>query len=414
MAPAKRKASKQADKEVKKAKVVKDPVETAIEKVTSALNFDLAQELPNKVVNMVLAVIPDALSSTVEERTPIESEFAKLVGVALEQAQEGLDAKQAATEATLEEKQTNVATLEENVVKANEVKAERDTELEDATTAEREAKEAMNAAHASLATQQEEEAKLPEEKMKLEEERAELEFALEVTRGDVPSVKDSKKLAAQLTKVGAPEALVSGVPAAVGKTSDLEKMFVGEACKILEGKLAEVQGKQADWEKHTEEMATKTKEMDTEATTLTSEHDEREKELKECKAQLKAAVQAIKDAETAKKKGCQAMEKANSNNEEAVKAATDCRAYYATYEFLALRSSAPEPEPEVPEPVFEDEAPVEAPVEAAPVEAPMEETMEIPPAETKELTAEGDVVSKMEVAPEVAPAEAADVFMSAY
>jgi chromosome segregation ATPase len=415
MAPNKRKASTKVAKEPKKAKVVEeDPVETAITKLTSAFNFDLAQELPNKVVNMVISVLPDALSASVEEREPLECEFAKLVGVALEEAQKCLDAKQVATEEGVATKQAEVAVLEESVVKVNDVKTGCDSALENATNAEREAKEARNFAITNLTTQQEEEAKLPETKEKLEEERAEIAFALDVTRGEAPSAKDSKKLAAQLTKVGASEALVSGVPSAVGKTGDLEKMFINEACKILESKLAEVQGTQADWDKHTEEMATKTKELDTEVNALAAAHKEREEELKECKAALKAAVQAIKDAESAKKSGYKAQEKANAANEEAIKAATDCRAFYATYEFLAERSSAPEPEPEVPEPVF-DEAPVEAaeetPVEAAMEEAPAEEA---PVEETTEeapvMTEAGDIVSKMEVdVPEMAaPAMAGD------
>jgi chromosome segregation ATPase len=422
MAPSKRKASVKVEKEVKKAKVVvvEDPVEIATTKLTQAFNFDLAQELPHKVVTMVLAVLPEAMSNAVEERHPIESDFTKLVGDALEAAQKSLDEKQAATEAALEEKRVEVATLEENVVKANEVKTERESALEIATTAEQEAKEAKNTAITNLTTQQDEEAKLPETKEQLEEERTELAFALDVTRGDVPSAKDSKKLVAQLTKVGASEALVSGVPSAVGKTGGLEQMFISEACKLLEGKLAEVQAQQADWEKHTEEMATKTKELDTEVNTLTAAHEARDQELKDCKAQLKAANAAIKEAETAKKTGYKAMDKANAANEEATTAATDCRAYYATYEFLALRSLI---EPEAPE---EPEAPVEAPVEAAaeetpmaeaPIEetaveaAPLEETKEeIAPA-MEEVTAEGDVVSKMDVdVPEPAvPAMAADV-----
>ena len=264
MAPNKRKASTKAPaKEAKKPKVViEDPVEIATTKLTQAFNFDLAQELPHKVVSMVLAILPDALSGTVEERDPIEAAFAKQVGAALEEAQKGLDAKQVATEATLKEKQDEVAVLEENIVKANDVKTECEAALEIATTAEREAKELKNTAITNLTTQQEEEAKLPETKDNLEEERTELAFALDVTRGDVPSAKDSKKLVAQLTKVGASEALVSGVPSAVGKTGGLEQMFISEACKLLEGKLAEVQGQQADWEKHTEEMATKTKELE--------------------------------------------------------------------------------------------------------------------------------------------------------
>jgi len=215
---------------------------------------------------------------------------------------------------------------------------------------------------------------------------------------------------------------VLGMAAAVGKTGDLEKIFISEACKILEAKLAEVQGKQADWDTHTEEMATKTKELDTEVNTLTAAHEEREKELKECKAALKAANQAIKEAEAAKKNGYKAQEKADAANEEAIKAAADSRAFYATYEFLAVRTMVPE-EPEEPEvpieaPVFEDEAPVEAAAEETPVEAsmeeapaeeaPVEETMEELAPAMAEITAAGDVVSKMDVdVPEAAaPAQA--------
>merc|ERR1719335_1956912 len=114
-----------------------------------------------------------------------------------------MDEKAAWKAEKLEEKVANV----DELAKALETKNECDEKVEQATTAEREAKEAKNTANEALTTQQEEEAKLPEKKNQLDTTHANLVEAIAIAEGDVPSTKESKKLNAQLKEVGAPESL---------------------------------------------------------------------------------------------------------------------------------------------------------------------------------------------------------------
>jgi len=405
------------EKAAKKPKV-EDPVDAAITKLSNAINFELAPELPHKAVTMVLAVIPEALCTPVEDRSELETKFGQLVGEALTTAQKGLDDKAAWKAEKLQEKIANVDTLATALEEANKTKTECDEKVELATTAEREAKEAKNTANETLTTQQEEEAKLPEKKIALDTTHNNLVEALAIAEGDVPSTKDAKKLTTQLKEVGAPESMVSAACQAVGKTSDFEKMFIAQAVKLLDTKKTETEAQQAEFATHTESMATKTKELETEAETLTAAHSERTTELAERKKELKAAIQGVKDAELAVKNGNKALEKATKENEEATKAVDECKGFYTTYEFLLERTLVPTPEEtpaeEAPEPVAEepkaeeptaDEEPKaeEAVTEAAPVEE--EPKMDDAP---MKMT---DAPWKMEAAPEAedAPMEAADI-----
>merc|ERR1719218_248049 len=106
-----------------------------------------------------------------------------------------------------------------------------------------------------MITQQEAEAKLPAEKAALETTHTQLVEAIAIAEGDVPSAKDAKKLNAQLKEVGAPESLVLGMAAAVGKTGDFEKMFISQSVKLLDTKKTETEAQQAEWATHMEDMA---------------------------------------------------------------------------------------------------------------------------------------------------------------
>merc|ERR1719472_451102 len=243
---------------------------------------------------------------------------------------------------------------------ANTTKQECEEKVELATTAEREAKEAKTTANDALTTQQDEEAKLDTTHTNLVE-------AIAIAEGDVPSAKDAKKLNAQLKEVGAPESLVLGMAAAVGKTGDFEKMFISQSGKLLDTKKTETEAQQAEWATHMESMATKTKELETEFEKLTAAHDERTNELAERKQELKTANQGVKDAELQQKNGNKALEKATKENEEATKAVDDCKGFYTTYEFLLERTLIEPPKPEADEPTAEEPKADEAVTEDAPM-----------------------------------------------
>merc|ERR1719316_2048132 len=195
-----------------------------------------------------------------------------------------------ATEAAqaLSECEAEVTALTTKSEEATAVKAAADAAVEAATAEEKAAKEARNTAVVGLNEQKTEEGKLDETKENLEKERTTYQFALDIAKGEAPSAKDAKKFAQILTDVGAPEAMVKGAPAAVGKDTELEKMFLDAAIKIVDAKMAEVVAKQNDWDKHTAEMAAKTKEMDEEVTALTTTHTEKAAKTKEMDEEVTA------------------------------------------------------------------------------------------------------------------------------
>merc|ERR1719398_537693 len=114
----------------------------------------------------------------VEDRSDLEMEFGKLVGEALQQAQESLAAKSAEAAATVTEREAETVTEQEGLDKANA-------------------------------------AKLVETTEKLQKEQEDVQFALDTVKGESLSTKDAKKLSQILTTLEAPEALVLGMPSAV-------------------------------------------------------------------------------------------------------------------------------------------------------------------------------------------------------
>merc|ERR1719460_2717237 len=220
---------------------------------------------------------------------------------------------------------------------------------------------------------------------KLEKEHADVQFGLDTVQGESLSAKDAKKLSQILTSLEnpAPEALVLGLPKAIGKDDEFSKQFVAAAVKMLDTVMASVQGKEFDWKKHTDEMAAKTKTLEDEATALTAAHDERAKELAECKTNQKVAAQGIKEAEATQKKGAATLAKLEKAKEAAELEVTKAAEVYADYEFLFSQTAVVE------EPVFEPET--EATTEEQP--APMETTEE-QPAATEEFTEEQPVATE--------------------
>lgn len=365
----KRKYEDEAEAPKKKAKVQSprkvDPVETAIEKVMTAVNFDLYSELPEKVVTIVASITPDALSTTVEERSELENSFAKAIGDSLKHATNGLNGKADDAAKALTECEAEVTTLTEKHEASLTAKKEADEAVATATDEEKTAKEAKNTAIVALNDQKAEEGKLDETKDDLEKQRTTLQFALDLPKQEAPpSAKDLKKFATILTEAGAAEALVKGAPVAIGKESEFDKMFLDMAIKLIDGKMAEVQAKQNDWGTHTSNMAAKTKEMEEEVAALSTTFTEKQTALTNCKATQKTAGAAVKDAEKALAKGKKAVEEATEAKTLADNAVASAAEVYAAYEFLATRSSAPAEPERVEEPEAAEE-PAEFPDEAA-------------------------------------------------
>merc|ERR1719446_701551 len=292
------------------------------------------------------------------------------------------------------------------VTKAHATKQECDTAVENATNAEKEAKEAKNAKIVELNTQTTEEGKLVENTEKLAKDHADVQFGLDTVQAESISAKDAKKLSQILTGLEepAPEALVLGLPTAVGKDDDFNKQFVAAAVKILDTAMASVQGKEFDWKKHTDEMAAKTKILQDEVTALTAAHEERAKELAECKTNQKTAVQGVKDTEATQKKGTAKLAKLEKEKEAAELEVTKAAEVYADYEFLFEQTAVVEEpvfEPETEETTEEQPAATEETTEELP--APMETTEE-PAAATEEVTEEQPFAAEIPDATEEQPA----------
>jgi hypothetical protein len=204
-----------------------------------------------------------------------------------------------------------------------------------------------------LADQEIEEKGLFPKKTKMEAEAVSLKEVLEIARGPETTAKNAKKLAKSLKEVGAPEALVLGVPSAIGKESPLEQHFVVEACKMIAAKLGEVEAALSAFDQTVVSMAAKTATMKETVASLETALESRTAEEAAAKESQKAAVQAIKEATKAQSSGKKALEKAEGSKTEADEFVAAAAETSKAYEFLLTRT-----------------APVE---EASPAEEPVEE-----------------------------------------
>merc|ERR1719299_386845 len=101
----------------------------------------------------------------------------------------------------------------------------------------------------------------------------------EITRGaPEPSKKEVTKVQKALREVEAPEALILGIGAAIGKTTPMDQHFVNEATKLLYDKSTKLEGELATFNETVEEYAVKTRTMNSTVEQLTTELNARSEE----------------------------------------------------------------------------------------------------------------------------------------
>merc|ERR1719199_745034 len=167
----------------------------------------------------------------------------------------------------------------------------------------------------------------------------------EIARGPAdPSKKEVLK---------APEALILGIGAAIGKQTMMDQHFVNEATKLLFDKSTTLEGELATFNETVEEYAKKTRTLEATLEQLTNELTARTEETFEAKKQ--------------QKEGEKSLEKAVLSRDAAGSAEEVGKDTKTHYTFLFDRSAVVvEPEPVAPSPVS---APVSA--AASPVSAPL-------------------------------------------
>merc|ERR1719460_2714474 len=205
--------------------------------------------LPTSVVEMVKSVADKCLLSPVENRDEIELTFAKVVGQAVQTALEGLQkAHQDAIEAVTQEEE-KVKALQDALDSANTLKEQADKALEEAQEAQRSASEKKSDAETELETHVEEENGLQPKKLLMESDLQALKEVKDTVRGPSnASKKDVTRLQKALKEVEAPPSLIAGIGEAIGKQSEFDQHFVGEAAKLLYAKSEHIEGELAKFE----------------------------------------------------------------------------------------------------------------------------------------------------------------------
>jgi len=365
-----------------KAAKVQTPEEIALGKMLLAFDGPVGTMLSKNVVDMVKEVAEKCLIPAVENREPLETKFAEAVGETIESAMDGL--AKAHTEAlelvAAEEKK--VQTLQEGLDESNSLKEKSDESLASATEAEMQATEKKNDAENALAAHVEEEKGLQPKKATMEGELQGLKEVQEIARGAPdPSKKEILKVQKALREVEAPEALILGIGAAIGKQTPMDQHFVNEATKMLYDKSAKLEGELETFNETVDEAAKTTRTMTSTVEQLTTELNARTEEQSDAKKHQKECIAAVKEAEKQKAKGEKELEKAVKARVEAGENEELGKTTKTHYTFLFERSIViVEPVVEAVEEVAEEaekaEAEVEVPevpvVEAVLPEAAME------------------------------------------
>jgi len=337
----------------KKAKVQVSPEDEALATLVQAFDGELGNHVPPTVVSMVKAVAGECLMTLAEDRPALEQKFALVVGEALKVATLGLSDSLAAANAELASQVAQVETLEQALTGANTSKESADTSLQLAGEALEAAQASLAEAEQALVDHEKEEKGLEPKKAKMEVEKVTLNEVLEIARGPEPTKKQATKLSKTLKEIGAPDALVLGVPSAVGKESALEQHFVVEACKMVAEKLGQVEAALGAFDQTVASMAEKTTVMQDTVASLATALETRTAEEAAAKQTQKAAVQAIKDATRAQKDGKKAFEKAEGSKTDADTCVANAVATSQAYEFLLTRAPPPAEEPAAEEPMEE-------------------------------------------------------------
>jgi len=304
----------------KKAKV-ETPEGIALQKMLAAFDQEVGTMLSPNVVAMVKSVADKCLLTAVETRVPLETEFAKVVGAALEAAMEGLGkAHQDAIDVVTAEEE-KVQSLQNALDEANTLKEKADESLTLATEEDLKATDKKTDADLTLANHQEEEKQLQPKKQTMTLELEGLREVQEIARGpENPSKKDVLKVQKALREVEAPEALILGIGSAIGKQSPLDQHFVNEAAKMLYDKTTKLEGELEQYGETLLDYAKKTRTLEATVEQFGNELNARQNELSEAKTHQKECIAAVKDSEKQKKAGDKALEKAMKGRDDAAAA----------------------------------------------------------------------------------------------
>jgi len=346
----------------KKPKVELTEEQITLEKMLTAFDGPVGTMLSPNVVAMVKEIADKCLLPPVETREPLETKFAEAVGAALDASIDGLaKAHQDATDVVAAEEE-KVQGLGAALTEAAATKDAADESLAKANEDELEATGKRTEAEAALSTHVAEEKALQPKKMTMEAELQGLREVQEVARGPAdPAKKEVLKVQKALREVEAPEALILGIGAAIGKQTMMDQHFVNEATKLLYDKSSNLEGELATFNDTVEEYAKKTRTLETTLEQLTNELTARTEETSEAKKHQKECVAAVKEAEKLKKAGEKSLEKAVLSRDAAGSAEDWGKETKTHYTFLFDRSIA--------EPVEEVVPAAASPVASAPLSA---------------------------------------------
>merc|ERR1719353_2260223 len=153
-----------------------------------------------------------------------------------------------------------VQNLGNGLTEAVSMKEKSDDSLAAANEAELEATGKKTDADSALKIHVEEEKTLQPKKLTMEGELQGLREVQEIARGPAdPSKKEGLKVQKALRDVEAPEALILGIGAAIGKQTMMDQHFVNEATKLLFDKSTTLEGELATFNETVEEYAKKQK-----------------------------------------------------------------------------------------------------------------------------------------------------------
>merc|ERR1719235_2551151 len=240
---------------------------------------------------MVKEVAEKCLLPPVENREPLETKFAEAVGAALNASIDGLTkAHSDATEFVADEEK-KVKALEDALTEANTMKEKSDEALQAANEADLEATAKKSEAETALASHQVEEKALQPKKITMESELQGLREVQEIARGPAdPPKKEVLSVQKALRAVEAPEALILGIGAAIGKQTMMDQHFVNEATKLLYDKSTKLEGELATFNDTVDEYAKKTRTMETTVEQLSQELNARMEEAADAKKHQKECV----------------------------------------------------------------------------------------------------------------------------
>jgi chromosome segregation ATPase len=376
-----------AGKAEKKSKVqspvkIQSPEEIALDSMLGAFDAAVGTMLSENVVTMVKEVSEKCLLPAVENRDPLETKFAEAVGAALDASMNGLAKAHSDATDFVAENETAVGHLETALFESNSMKEKADESLQNATDAEMQAQEKKTEAENALETHTKEEKGLQPKKLLMEAELGGLREVQEIARGPAdPAKKEISKVQKALREVEAPEALILGIGAAIGKQTPMDQHFVNEATKMLYDKSAKLEGELETFNETVEDAAKKTRTMTSTVEQLTAELNARTEEQSDAKKHQKECIAAVKEAEKQKAKGEKELEKAVKARVEAGENEELSKTTKTHYTFLFERSivivePVVEAVEEVAEAAEKAEAEVEVPevpvVEAVLPEAAME------------------------------------------